>query len=251
MVDAGQTMSQVEALIAETRRAHATDTESPTYDYAVILSFNRAWGLFQSMKTLLAYKFAEEAAVLGRPLMEESLRLLELAAAGPNRAATALGWLNDSLTRRLKLIQEARDSGKGTEEEEERAKAGLQKRKRQLADYQRRLGISKLRKFPPTKALADKHGRRDEYWDYLLMQLMVHGGELAQALRTTREPESTVGFHDRATDPSWIAAVALSGAQSMLYGYIATCEILGWPESSQGRDRLAQLQQDASKNSQS
>lgn len=199
------------------------------------------------MKTLLAFKFAEEAAALGRPLMDESLRLMELAAAGPDRAATALWWLNDSLTRRLGLIQEARDSGMATEQEEEEAKAGLQKRQEELADYQRRLGISRLRKFPSTKALADKHGRREEYWDYLLMQHMVHGGELGQALRTTREPDSTVGFHDRATDASWIAAVAQVGSQSMLYGHIATCQILGWPESAKGQQLLAELQADLNK----
>jgi len=201
------------------------------------------------MKTLLAYKFAEEAAALARPLMEESLRLMELASAADDRAALALGWLNETQIRRLELIQEARESGKATKEEEDEAKANVEKKQREIADYQRRLGIPRQRKFPSWKDLADRHGRRDEYWDYLLTQQMVHGGELAHALRTTKEPESTVGFHDRTTDPTWIAAVAQSGTQSMLYAFIATCQILGWPESSRGQQVLAELQAEYERNS--
>lgn len=245
-MDAGERMRQVEILVADTRRANAP-TESPTYDFAAIVSFNRAWGLFQAMKTLLAYRFAEEAAALARPLMEESLRLMELASAANDRAALALGWLNETMTRRLELIQEARESGKATEEEEERAKASIEKKRQEIADYQKRLGIPRLRKFPSWKDLANNHGRRDEYWDYLLTQHMVHGGEVAQALRMRKEPEATVGFHDRTIDPSWVAAVARSGAQSMLYAFIATCQILGWPEYSKGQEMLADLQAESDK----
>ena len=174
-------MSDVEVLVAGTRRTHARDTEPSTYDAAVFISFNRAWGLFQSMKTLLAYSFGEEAAALGRPLMEESLRLMELASTDDlGRAALALAWLKDTLMRRLELIQEARLSGKATQEDEEKGKANVETRLSEIAAYQDRLGIQKLRKFPHWKNLADAHGRRDEYWDYLLMQQMVHGGELSQ-----------------------------------------------------------------------
>jgi hypothetical protein len=236
-------MSDVEVLVAGTRRTHARDTETPTYDAVVFVSFNRAWGLFQSMKTLLAYRFGEEAAALGRPLMEESLRLMELASTDNlGRAALALAWLKDTLMRRLKLIQEARLSGKATQEDEEKGKANVETRLSEIAAYQDRLGIERLRQFPHWKTLADAHGRRDEYWDYLLMQQMVHGGELSHALRMTKEADSSLGFHDRTTDTSTIAAVSWTAAQSMLYAHIATCKILGWPESSNGEQLLAQIQ---------
>jgi hypothetical protein len=244
MADAGRRMSDVEVLVAGTRRTHARDTETPTYTAAVFVSFNRAWGLFQSMKTLLAYRFAEEAAALGRPMMEESLRLMELASGDDlDRAALALGWLNESAVRRLELIQEARESGQATKEEEKEAKEFVRQRQKDIAKYQNRLGIPKLRKFPKDwRILADNHGRRDEFWGYLLMQHMVHGGELSQLLRTRREANSTVGFHDRTIDQSMIDSVAWSGSQSMLYAHIATCQIFGWPESANGEQLLAQIQ---------
>ena len=162
-------MSQVEVLVAETRRAHATDTESPTYDFAAIVSVQSTMG------TVPIDEDSSRLQVHGRG------RCARAPADGGVSMAHGIGGCrsrsrgNSSVVVERLIDSEARTDPGGAWLRERLLR---KRRKRGKRAFRRGRGNSpttsvgwespKLRKGPPSKALADKHGRGDEYWDYLI-----------------------------------------------------------------------------------
>src|SRR5687768_843180 len=83
-------------------------TQEVRSDDSVTMSlFMRAWRLFDAIIILLERNLPEEAVILSRALFTDALRLAEMQAAGPDRAALSLAYVNESIDEKQSLVNEA------------------------------------------------------------------------------------------------------------------------------------------------
>jgi hypothetical protein len=205
--------------------------ERPRHDLDVLALFDRCRSTLGAIHLLLLEGFVHEAVLLGRPLFTESLMLAELASVDPTRRAElVVGWQTAGLASFRGMVLEARSSGDDVTDELVR----LDARKAELERYAARLGVRTRAWKPNEKALADAHGRSDEYSAFRLAHHFVHGSALAASQRysTIADDTAAVGGPAAQLDP-WATDGALFAVYSLLHACRAACRIFDWPEPPQ------------------
>jgi Family of unknown function (DUF5677) len=195
-------------------------------DGFVLGMYWRARGLLEGITVLLAAMLADEALILARSLLEQSLHLQELAAAGEERVALVLDWYNRSLSEKLGLIRRAASRGDAgdlgiTEKDVEEERKTIQ-------GYMNRHSIKKLRRLMPLQASAARFNRSDELWVAGIADEVVHGSEIAHGPRRLALPGGGVGYKLRNDDPEMSAWVSALAARSMILSRIAAGTIFDW-----------------------
>lgn len=208
-------------------------------DADILVRYSRVRSLLDGVCVLLGRRLAAEAIILGRELFSDSLHLMEFASLGPSRASLVLGMVSQTLTEVENLERQALSHGVIDEKQLKTGLDILAKRRKKIEGYQRRHGISRLRRPRDEKQLARDHGRLDEYVDFKLAHLMVHRPDVAQAGRMLKTDDDVLGIHLRNPDDDFIAAVSAWIMASALQAHIAVASIFGWTEPSQ--DEIARL----------
>jgi hypothetical protein len=199
--------------------------ERPAHEVTILALFDRCRSTFGAVRLLAKVKepdFGQEAAVLARSMITESLMLMELAAAdGTRRVELVVGWELAGLDDMEGLLREGQargqDSGAALEA------TALQKR--QVETHARERGAGTRRWRVDEKALADKHGRED-YLNFRTMHHFVHGSAFALMQRYARDGD-TVIVGCPAADATWGNAVALDAASALVHATRSACTILG------------------------
>jgi hypothetical protein len=180
--------------------------------------------------------------MLCRPLLTDSLALAEIAKADEkDQVKLAVGWELGGLASLDGAVKEGERRGHNVAEQAD----ALQRRQEQLDGYAQRHGFQRPRQWQPddhAKALAQKHGRGDEYLDFLVLQHFVHGSPFATAQRYSRTGDTIFIGGPGADIEDWGKGAALSAAHSALHAARATCQILSRPEPSTIGALLAELE---------
>lgn len=191
----------------------------------------RCMSLFRSIILLLSNNQPEEALMLWRPLFTDSLRIRELEAAGKkDRIAIQLGHFASSLERTKDRAQEAKRQGITDDITKELAQ--IEKQKRALEGYRKKLGIDKLKQFSSEKNLIKKLNLKVDFWTFLYSHGFVHGEDIAQIHRRRRiEHTSVLAFFSHTADPELLGGVGLAAAQLILDTHESAGKMLGWETS--------------------
>jgi hypothetical protein len=199
--------------------------ELPRHYLEILALFDRCRSLLGAVQLLLRSGFPEEAMMLGRPLLTDSLALAELAAADEKRRAElAIGW-------ELATIADLRGAnleGKAQGHDVEEQLSGLDRYRAWWEEYASSRGLHPKHWQPDAdaKRLATRHGREDEYLDLRMLHHFVHGSTFATAQRYSTRDGLVVMVGGPAAKEEWAYAAGGSAAQSALYAARAICTIL-------------------------
>jgi hypothetical protein len=209
--------------------AQGAEVTHPRHDLEVVALFDRCRSMFGAIRLLIAHDFVHEAVLLGRPMLTDSLVLAELAGVDEKgRAELVVRWSMASLADSEGIYLEARARGDNVDAE----LAALAEQRSQLESHARSRGVKTKRWKPDAdvKRLAEKHGRRDEYGAFLLIQHFVHGSTLAISQRYTKVGDTVMVGGPSAQLEPWAPDAGLFGAHSLLQASRAACRIFGWSE---------------------
>lgn len=215
--------------------------ERPRHYVVFIAVFDRCRSMLGAVHLLVGRGFAHEALMLCRSLLTDSLTLAEIAEASEEgRAKLAVAWELHGLADLEGALIEGARQGHDVGEHLDAVKL----RRDELDAYARRCGFQRPHRWQPdghTKALAQKHGRSDEYLDLRVLHHFVHGSTFATAQRYSRAGDTVFVGGTAADIEEWGKAAALSGAQSALHAARSACQILGSPEPPAIEALLAEL----------
>jgi len=202
----------------------------------------RCVGLFRSVLILLDNNQPEEALILARSLFAESLRLMELDAAGTERAGILYGHYAQSLERNKWLLHKAKRWE--VVDDITNQLRSIENQKGELETYRKRHGIGKSGKFSSEENAAIKLGRQKNLWTFELSHRMVHGELVSQMFR--RRPVGSGGhaiysYTNYTSDPKILAGVGEFAAESMTHALHATANIFGWTVSSELQELIKKL----------
>jgi hypothetical protein len=205
--------------------------ERPVHVREILALFDRCRSTFGAVRLLAKVRepdFGQEATALARPLITESLMLMELAAADEaRRVELVIGWELATLDDLEGLWREGQARG----EDSSPALDATASRKRAAEAYARERGAGTRRWRVDERALADKHGRED-YFSFRIMHHFVHGSTFATSQRYS--PKGDVYFvGGPAADTSWAKPAAVQAASSLVYATRAVCTIFGWNQPAE------------------
>jgi hypothetical protein len=216
--------------------------ERPQHSLRFMALFDRCRSMLGAVHLLVVRGFAHEALMLCRPLLTDSLALAEIAMADEQgRAKLAVRWELAGLASIEGAVEEGARQGHDMAEQAD----AIRRRREQSDAYAKRNGFQRPRQWQPdnhAKALAQKHGRGDEYLDMLILHHFVHGSTFATAQRYSRAGDTIFVGGTAAETEEWGKAAALSAAQSALHAARSTCQILSRPEPRAIGALLAELE---------
>jgi hypothetical protein len=94
--------------------------------------------------------------------------------------------------------------------------AQIEKEKRNVENYRKRLGIEKLKQFSSEQNLINKLNLEVDLWTFLYSQGFVHGADIAQRHRRHKIQGGVLAFFSHTVDPDFLAGVGLAAAQAIL-----------------------------------
>ena len=246
MVDESDTWQKVQELLdqIEKRILSTLPPEGISVKPADTIAVGMYWrcmSLYHSIILLLTNNQPEEALMLWRSLFTDSLRLRELEAAEvKDRLAIQLGHYASSLERSKRRIQQAKRLGVRDDISEELAH--IDKQKRDMEIYRKRLGIEKLKQFSSEENLINRLNLKVDVWGFLYSHGFVHGEDIAQIHRRRKLQPRIYAFFSHTPDPEFLAAVAFAAARSIMDTHEAAGKMFGWEVSPELRELLATIQ---------
>lgn len=229
------TLDKALALMSDVERAAGIDipvSKWPNHVGRLMALYARCMSTFRAIGLLLrSGAHSHEAVILTRPLLTDSLALMEFASVDETRRITLiLGWVEAGHSDFDNLFRDVESRGRDVTE----ARARLAEWRQEAAAYAEKHDVNP-RKWKPdsnVKALARKHGRTDEYGSYLMAHWFVHGSMAAvsQWLVAQEDGSFVVGSATGAPQEPWATGAALSACGSILHACRAFRSLLGLPE---------------------
>lgn len=211
--------------------------EVPVHQGYAQMKYMRTRSLFDSVTLLLGNELASEAMMLTRSLFESSLQLMELASRD-DWPRVVIGWYMKEVDHMRYASAEALRIGEQTAAETEADVARYQRTRDALLAHAERNGFGVPVNFHRTKLLANRHGRNDDFLNYLMAHSAVHGSAAALLFRAKRV-EDTVRMHQRGGEP-WLPLGCVAFAvRSYVYAHRAACRLFDWAEPAGIDDLLA------------
>jgi hypothetical protein len=161
------------------------------HEHEVGTLFDRCRGMFDAVLVLLDNGFVQEAAMLCRPLFVDSLALAEIAAADEKRRISLV------VGRQLNAIADIDGIFREMQARGDEVTKNLQHtaaRRSRVEQYARQHDAS-TRHWDPedhVRALADKHGRGNEYASYRMTHHFVHGSAAITEHRSSVDDEDVM-----------------------------------------------------------
>lgn len=209
--------------------------------YPMFSSYARCRSLYGAILVLLNKHMAEEALILTRSLLEESLRLHHILNSPQERRLEYLAyWIKKSNDDLKACLLEIKDE---SEEMNERVQSRLQEVTVSLKQLMKKEKINKPRKLPNITNLC-KNYLKDDYFVSLIGHNMTHGYALSQIFRTVNTKVDNTQFvavHTQMQN-ALLQFIGLSiSMKSILRAQIATAEILGWSNTDECREILNKI----------
>lgn len=201
--------------------------QMPGADRPIFEMYARALRLFRGVATLIAAESYDPAMIVGRSLFEQTLRLMELAEAGPKRTVIILSWAREGIDRDLHLVHVAEQVGLA--ENVDTLMTAIKRRRQEVAQLQQQLGLGKLRNSTQKLPLAKRLGLGDDYWTYEYMHQVVHGNPtpLGEFLSPGDAGEDFATWVD-AEKPGELLYLAALSSKLVLYCHDATAQVFDW-----------------------
>ena len=221
-VDYGRLAAELADVAA--RLGGGLPAERPHHHREVLAIFDRCRGMFGAVRLLAGNGFGQEAMLLVRALITDSLMLMELASVSDRRQIEIIvGWSLASVKdlEGIFIAAQARGEDVGLQLE---AVRGL---RRWWNDYAGEQKVAPKAWRVNEKALAKKHNR-DDYLSFRMTHHFVHGTTFAAGMRWNKERDTTV-IGGEAVDPGWDDGAVLQAADSMVHAIRATAAILSLP----------------------
>jgi hypothetical protein len=239
---ARELLSRVREIVLGHHEGEQIEIPSVWGDLAV-LTYSRTRSLLEGVVRLVDDHLPEEALMLVRSLLSDSLMLAELAARPNDRLALGFGWLWESNNRLGSLGRSAAEVGLPRASEWPLA---IARRRDVIQAAMKARGVTRRKSFASDKELAKRSGRAREYWDYKLFSEVIHRPDLAQAFRQQRKAPGEFEVHLHNNDPDLLAAALVGAMTSALHAHKACAEMFGWTETTQEEvddllDRLEHL----------
>jgi hypothetical protein len=213
-----------------------TTGQGPGFGRIAVLAFHaRCVGLYRSCCILIESGQPEEAAILGRSLMDDALRLAELERSDSDRRkGLALRYLVDSLTYQRKIWEEAVKAGIWTGNKRDAAVQRIADDQAYLTQRQTELGLGRLPAWPTEGEMARSNNRSTDYIQHVLADNQVHGSVIAHRTRTREVGGEVIGFTASTSAAIELYFTACFAVASMLQAHMAMCQLLGWPTAPVG-----------------
>lgn len=211
-------------------------------DAIALNMYFRCISLFRSITLLLNNNQGEEALMLWRALFTDSLRMMELEAAGKkDRIAYELGHYANSRKRTKHLLQRAKRLG--VTDDVTSALAHIENQKRNVENYGKRLGIEKLKRFSSEENLINKLNLEVDLWTFLHSHGFVHGEDIALGQRRREIQPGVLAFFSHTVDPDFLASVGLVAAQAILDTHEAAGKMFSWQISPEVQELIENLEE--------
>jgi Family of unknown function (DUF5677) len=192
--------------------------------------YARCRSLFAAIRLLIDQGYPEESMILGRSLVESSLRLEYLAMQPPLVRESLLIQRRVAGLQQFEFLSREHRSHLAVDPGPDPKEVEMLKRQRaQLLSRRTRLGIAKLQRFPSDKDLARELGHLDEYVDYLFAHEITHGSVLSQATRSRSPAPDTLHIYARTGDPDVLVGGGSFAARTALRALQACEVIFAWP----------------------
>ncbi len=233
---------RIQRIEEEIRAAHPREAfEVTPVDGLILGMYWRCVSLYRGVLVLLNNNQPEESLMLGRSLFAESLRLMELAEAGPDRAAFVLQYATESLNRMKGLF--AYDAQRfGLTEDTSDVLAHVEQQLKALNNYRERHGISKPKRFSSETDAALRLNRQKDLWTFKLSHQVVHGEDAAHLFRRRNLGDARVAFFSNTADPDILAESGVFAARSVAHALYATANIFNWDLSPKLQNLIADLE---------
>ena len=204
----------------------------PTSHAFIFGMFWRSVRLYEGTLVLLEDQLPEEAAILGRSLFEESLRLRQLGADESKRDALILAWADASIREKVGLIKTAESIG--IEPDGRAILEKLGQDRSNLWSHAQRLKVAKYIPFLQPKVAAIRFGRKEDFWTYSWSHESVHGSDAAWLFARKKIGENLALFA-KTSSPGLRASFAAFAAESVMDVAEATASIFQWKEFESAR----------------
>jgi Family of unknown function (DUF5677) len=200
-----------------------------SHHHRIATMFDRCRGLFSAVRLLLDSGLVHEAAALCRPLFVESLVLAEIGAASEaRRIELVVGAELASLSDIEGIFREMEARG---DDDVAANIAHVVEQRRELETYARRHGVGTRHWEPNPKALADTHGRGEDYVAYRMTSHFVHGTPAVARERSSIDGAGVARVGGPAVQTErWETPSALFAVCSLTFACLAICEIRGYAE---------------------
>jgi hypothetical protein len=212
------------------------------HERGILALFDRCRSTFGAVRVLAKVKapdFGQEALILVRPLLTESLMLMELAEADETRRVElVVGWELASLDDLEGLMREAQTRGH-RDDDTRLILDDIASQRRVVETYARELGARTRKWKVNEKTLAEKHGR-DDYLSFRMTHHFVHGSTFAASQRYSKKGDIYL-VGGPAADTGWAWPAALQAADSVLYATRAVCTIFDWEPPAELDDLEKQI----------
>lgn len=212
------------------------------HEHEVGTLFDRCRGLFGALVLLLDHGFVQEAAMFCRPMFVDSLALAEIAEADEQRRVSLVAG------RQLDAIAEVEGIFREMQARGDKVAKNLDHmadRRRKVERYAHRRGASTRHWNPEdqVKALADKHGRGDEYPSYRMTSHFVHGSAAITRDRSSIDDEEVMRIGGPHLDVEiWEGPTALFAAYSLALACRALRLIFEYDEPEGLGDLLGRIE---------
>ena len=108
----------------------------------------------------------------------------------------------------------------------------IERRRSAIESYRRRHHIERLKQFGHEKQLAQKHGRLEEYIDFVFAHRMVHVPLIAQQGRLGKGADDLVTISLHTTDDEFLVGASGFAMTSALHAHRACTQMFNWSETS-------------------
>lgn len=206
----------------------------------IILSmFSRCKSLYLAIMSLLKKGLLEEGLILSGSLFLESLRLMQIAEAGEQWTARALGWAKESLRYEKKMMKSASKLGMDKHIQELLKK--ITERQRSLTKYAEMLGIPNLESLNSVGEAAVRFLDSESYLRYLEAHSLFLSSISVPTFKTRQIEEGKIVIESKTHDANVIAGVGCFAAEAALRSCRAIGQILGWPELAEFGSLLGEI----------
>lgn len=196
--------------------------------HIIAASYWRCRSLFESVLLLVEAASSEEACIIGRSLLENSLELYHISKAKEEFRLQYIAYLlrcsNNNTRSLLEIIR------KHSPKKQDIIDSKIQKDISSLDDFKKMLNIKNERKVPDITSLVKQYMEEDEVW-LKFGHIMTHGTMASQLFRVFINGNKEDLFL-KSNGPLVGITALYPSLVAMLYARIAVCGLLGWGDAA-------------------
>lgn len=226
-------LPQVRVTLVKGSPKEGTYTKTTITDYMVATVYLRCRSLFEGVITLVDNNLAEEACIVGRSLLEDSLKLYHIYKSPEDRRLEYFAHLIKVSTNNNKNLLLSLMKGR-PEDVIEKVKTRIQDNENRLTEFKKLHKIKKNKNLPNATNLVGMYMKDDKY-AFDLSNIMTHGSSVSQIFRTIESGEGDlfkVDIYTKYDHPLLKLVILHISMIAILKAHIAASKLLNWRDIS-------------------